>query len=376
MGPLQGVRIIEMAGIGPGPFCAMMLADMGAEVLRIDRKNAPSMSGKYDVMARGRKSVAVDLKQPAGVQTVLRLLEQADGLLEGYRPGVMERLGLGPEACHERNPRLVYGRMTGWGQVGPLAHAAGHDINYIAISGALAAIGRPGERPVPPLNLIGDFGGGGMLLAFGMVCALLEAQRSGKGQVVDAAMTDGAALLMAMMYGFHAGGMWKTDKGTNLLDGGAHFYDTYETADGKYVAVGAIEPKFYHEMLTRAGLDAVPEFKAQMNQRQWPALKARLAEAIRRRSRAEWAEIMEGSDACFMPILDMDEAPAHPHNRERGTFTEIDGVIQPAPAPRFSRTPPQVQGPPPKVGEHSEVALQAWGFSDAEVAELRDQSVV
>lgn len=376
MGPLQGVRIIEMAGIGPGPFCAMMLADMGAQVLRIDRKNAPSMSGKYDVMARGRQSVAVDLKQPAGVQTVLRLLEQADGLLEGYRPGVMERLGLGPEVCHERNPRLVYGRMTGWGQSGPLAHAAGHDINYIAISGALAAIGRPGERPVPPLNLVGDFGGGGMLLAFGMVCALLEAQRSGKGQVVDAAMTDGAALLMAMMYGFHAGGMWKTDKGTNLLDGGAHFYDTYETADGKYVAVGAIEPKFYNEMLARAGLDEVPEFKAQMNQRQWPALKARLAEAIRRKSRDEWTEIMEGSDACFMPILDMDEAPEHPHNRERGTFTEIDGVIQPAPAPRFSRTPPQVQGPPPKVGEHSEVALQAWGFSDTEVAELRDQRVV
>lgn len=376
MGPLQGVRIIEMAGIGPGPFCAMMLADMGAQVLRIDRKNAPSMSGKYDVMARGRQSVAVDLKQPAGVQTVLRLLEQADGLLEGYRPGVMERLGLGPEVCHERNPRLVYGRMTGWGQSGPLAHAAGHDINYIAISGALAAIGRPGERPVPPLNLVGDFGGGGMLLAFGMVCALLEAQRSGKGQVVDAAMTDGAALLMAMMYGFHAGGMWKTDKGTNLLDGGAHFYDTYETADGKYVAVGAIEPKFYNEMLARAGLDEVPEFKAQMNQRQWPALKTRLAEAIRRKSRDEWTEIMEGSDACFMPILDMDEAPEHPHNRERGTFTEIDGVIQPAPAPRFSRTPPQVQGPPPKVGEHSEVALQAWGFSDTEVAELRDQRVV
>lgn len=376
MGPLQGVRIIEMAGIGPGPFCAMMLADMGAQVLRIDRKNAPSMSGKYDVMARGRQSVAVDLKQPAGVQTVLRLLEQADGLLEGYRPGVMERLGLGPEVCHERNPRLVYGRMTGWGQFGPLAHAAGHDINYIAISGALAAIGRPGERPVPPLNLVGDFGGGGMLLAFGMVCALLEAQRSGKGQVVDAAMTDGAALLMAMMYGFHAGGMWKTDKGTNLLDGGAHFYDTYETADGKYVAVGAIEPKFYNEMLARAGLDEVPEFKAQMNQRQWPALKTRLAEAIRRKSRDEWTEIMEGSDACFMPILDMDEAPEHPHNRERGTFTEIDGVIQPAPAPRFSRTPPQVQGPPPKVGEHSEVALQAWGFSDTEVAELRDQRVV
>jgi len=376
MGPLKGIKIIEVAGIGPGPFCAMMLSDMGAEVLRIDKKNAPSMAGKYDVMGRGRRSVAVDLKNPQGAELVLRLIEQADGLIEGYRPGVMERLGLGPEVCLERNRRLAYGRMTGWGQFGPLAHAAGHDMNYIAITGALNGIGRPGERPVPPINLVGDFGGGGMLLAFGMVCALLEAQRSGKGQVVDAAMTDGSALLMAMMYGFKAGGMWKNERGTNLLDGGAHFYDTYECKDGKYVAIGSIEPQFYALLMEITGLKDDPEFKQQMNPQKWPALKEKLGAVLKTKTRDEWTALMSGTDVCYGPILDLDEAPKHPHNVARKTFVEIEGVVQPAPAPRFSRTAPEIQGPPPKVGQHNDEALADWGLSSAEIASLKEKKVV
>ena len=328
MGPLKGIKVLEIASIGPGPFCGMMLSDMGAEILRVDKKNIPSLSGKYDVLGRGRRSVAVDLKKPEGVQAVLRLAEKADVLMEGYRPGVMERLGLGPDVCLERNPKLVYARMTGWGQYGPLAHAAGHDMNYIAISGALAAIGRAGERPVPPLNLVGDFGGGGMLQAFGIVCALLEAQRSGQGQVVDTAMTDGAATLMAMIYGFKASGMWKTEKGSNMLDGGAHFYDTYETKDGKYVAIGSIEPQFYKLLLEKTGLADDPEFRAQMNQRKWPELKEKLAAAFKTKTQDEWTEIMEGTDVCYGPILDMNEAPKHPHNVARKTFIEIEGVKQ------------------------------------------------
>ncbi len=376
MGPLKGIRVLEIAGIGPGPFCAMMLADMGAEVLRVDRKNHPSLAGRYDVAGRGRRSVAVDLKKPEGVATVLRLVEQADALLEGYRPGVMERLGLGPEVCLQKNPRLVYGRMTGWGQHGPLAHAAGHDINYISLTGALHAIGRAGERPVPPLNLVGDYGGGSMMLAFGMVCGLLEAQRSGQGQVVDAAMTDGAALLMAMFYGMKAGGMWKDERGSNLLDGAAHFYDTYECSDGKYVSIGSIEPKFYELLLEKTGLKEDADFRQQMNQKKWPELKEKLAAVFRTKSREEWCALMEGTDVCFAPVLSMSEAAEHPHNKARQTFIDINGVVQPAPAPRFSRTVPEVQGPPPTVGQDTDQALADWGFAGEEITALKNAKVV
>jgi len=378
-GPLQGIRVIEIAGIGPGPFAAMMLADMGAEVLRVDR--AQSVGGadprqpSYDLLNRGRRSIGVDLKRPEGVATVLRLVERADALLEGFRPGVMERLGLGPEACLARNPRLVYGRMTGWGQEGPLAHAAGHDINYIALAGTLHGIGRRGERPVPPLNLVGDFGGGGMLLAFGIACALVERQRSGKGQVVDAAMVDGAAVLATMMHGFLASGMWLDERGVNLLDTGAHFYDTFETSDGKYVAIGSIEPQFYAELLKLAGLEgeALPR---QMDRAQWPAAKARLAAVFKSRTREEWCRLMEGTDVCFAPVLSMREAPAHPHNRHRGTFVEIAGVVQPGPAPRFGRTAPDVPRPPAHPGQHTQEALADWGFSGEEIAALKAAKAV
>jgi len=376
MGPLEGIKILEIAGIGPGPFCGMMLADMGAEILRVDKKNIPGLSGKFDVLGRGRRSVTVDLKKPEGVEAVLRLAEQADVLMEGYRPGVMERLGLGPEVCLARNPRLVYARMTGWGQYGPLAHAAGHDMNYIAISGALHAIGRAGERPVPPINLVGDFGGGGLLQAYGIVCALLERQRSGKGQVIDTAMTDGAALLMTMMYGFKAAGMWKDSPESNLLDGAAHFYDTYTCKDGRHVAIGSIEPQFYALLLEKTGLKDDPEFRNQMNQRQWPALKAKLQAVFLTRTRDEWTEIMEGTDVCFGPVLSMDEAPRHPHNVARQTFVTRDGVVQPAPAPRFSRTVPELPSEPPKAGQHNDEALADWGFTAAEIAALKERKVV
>lgn len=376
MGPLKGIRVLEIAGIGPGPFCAMMLADMGAEVLRVDRKNHPSLAGRYDVAGRGRRSVAVDLKKPEGVATVLRLVEQADALLEGYRPGVMERLGLGPEVCLQKNPRLVYGRMTGWGQHGPLAHAAGHDINYISLTGALHAIGRAGERPVPPLNLVGDYGGGSMMLAFGMVCGLLEAQRSGQGQVVDAAMTDGAALLMAMFYGMKAGGMWKDERGSNLLDGAAHFYDTYECSDGKYVSIGSIEPKFYELLLEKTGLKEDTDFRQQMNQKKWPELKEKLAAVFRSKTREEWCAVMEGTDVCFAPVLSMSEAAEHPHNKARQTFINLNGVVQPAPAPRFSRTVPEVQGLPPTVGQDTDQALADWGFASDEISALKHAKIV
>jgi alpha-methylacyl-CoA racemase len=354
----------------------MMLADMGAEVLRVDRKNHPSLAGRYDVAGRGRRSVAVDLKKPEGVATVLRLVEQADALLEGYRPGVMERLGLGPEVCLQKNPRLVYGRMTGWGQHGPLAHAAGHDINYISLTGALHAIGRAGERPVPPLNLVGDYGGGSMMLAFGMVCGLLEAQRSGQGQVVDAAMTDGAALLMAMFYGMKAGGMWKDERGSNLLDGAAHFYDTYECSDGKYVSIGSIEPKFYELLLEKTGLKEDTDFRQQMNQKKWPELKEKLAAVFRSKTREEWCAVMEGTDVCFAPVLSMSEAAEHPHNTARQTFINLNGVVQPAPAPRFSRTVPEVQGPPPTVGQDTDQALADWGFASDEISALKHAKIV
>lgn len=377
MGPLEGVKIVEIAGIGPGPFAAMMLADMGAEVLRVDRTGAVAERHGVpgDLLNRGRRSVAVDLKHPEGVATVLRLVERSDALMEGFRPGVMERLGLGPDVCLERNPRLVYGRMTGWGQEGPLASAAGHDINYIALAGALHPIGRKGERPLPPLNLVGDFGGGGLMLAFGVVCALVERQRSGKGQVVDAAMVDGAAALMTMMHGFRHSGFWSDEQGTNLLDTGAHFYDTYETKDGRYVAIGSIEPQFYAELLEKTGL-AGEELPRQMDRGQWPAMKERLTAVFKQKTRDEWCELMEGSDVCFAPVLTMGEAYEHPHNQARGTFPDAFGMQQPGPAPRFSRTRPEIQGPPAHPGQHTEEALAAWGFSAEEITKLRDADAI
>jgi alpha-methylacyl-CoA racemase len=331
------MKVIEMAGIGPGPFCAMVLADLGADVVRVARADATL--DPCDVLSRSRTVLNLDLRDPQAVQEVLALVAQADVLIEGFRPGVMERLGLGPDVCLARQPRLVYGRMTGWGQHGPLSHAAGHDINYIAISGALHAIGREGEAPVPPLNYVGDFGGGAMLLAVGILAALHETRRSGQGQVVDAAMTDGAALLSAMMYGFKAAGQWSNYRGDNMLDGGAFFYDTYACADGRHVAVGAIEPQFYALLREKCGIANDPVFDAQMDRQAWPLLKLRLAEVFRTRTRDEWCVLLEGTDACFAPVLDWDEAPEHPHNQARKTFTSLQGVLQPAPAPRFDRTP-------------------------------------
>jgi alpha-methylacyl-CoA racemase len=371
MGPLQGVKVIEVGGIGPGPFCGMMLSDMGAEIVRVERKGQFMMTDpKFDLLTRNRRSIEVDLRKKEGAAAVLKMVEQADALQEGFRPGVMEKLGLGPDACLKRNPRLVYGRMTGWGQEGPLAKAAGHDINYIALTGALHAIGRKGESPVPPLNLVGDFGGGGMMLAFGMVCALFECQKSGKGQVVDAAMVDGSAALMAMMYGLRASGLWTDDRGMNLIDGGAHFYDTYETSDGKYVSVGSIEPQFYALLLEHTGIDD-PEFKNQLDLTKWPEFKQRVTEIFKTKTRDEWCDIMEGTDVCFAPVLSLDEAKDHPHNRTRNTFIEVEGVLQPAPAPRFSRTAPETPNPPPKIGQHTEAVLSDFGFGADDIEALK-----
>ena len=379
-GPLDGFRIIEIAGIGPGPFAAMVLSDLGADVLRVDRAQAVRGGDPerppLDILNRGRRSIGVDLKNPDGVQTVLKLAETADALIEGFRPGVAERLGIGPDDCLARNPKLVYGRMTGWGQDGPMASAAGHDINYIALAGALEPIGRAGQAPVPPLNLVGDFGGGGMLLALGVVSALLEASRSGKGQVVDAAMVDGAATLMSMFHGMKAMGFWTEERGTNLLDTGAHFYDVFECADGKYVSIGSIEPQFYAELLRLTGLEDDDALKAQMNRAEWPALKEKLAATFRSKTRDEWSSIMEGSDVCFAPVLSLSEAPAHPHNVARGTFVDVAGVVQPAPAPRFSRTPGTISRPPAHPGQHTDEALTDWGFTGDEVAKLRETGAV
>ncbi|MCZ6618271.1 MAG: CaiB/BaiF CoA-transferase family protein [Gammaproteobacteria bacterium] len=374
MGPLQGFRIIELAGIGPGPFCGMMLSDMGAEVIRIDRVGAGTRRPK-DVLARNRRSLALDLKQPGGVETVLRLVETADALFEGFRPGVTERLGIGPDDCMARNEKLVYGRMTGWGQEGPMAQAAGHDINYIGLAGALHAIGRPGERPVPPLNLVGDFGGGGMLLAYGLVCGLLETQRSGKGQVVDAAMVDGAASLMAMFFSMGAMGAFTENRGSNMLDGGAHFYDTYETQDGKYICIGSIEPQFYALLVEKAGLDK-ERFAAQMDSAQWPSFKEELEAVFKSKTRDQWCDIMEGSDVCFAPVLSIFEAPNHPHNIARQTFLEVDGIMQPAPSPRFSRTVPSISHGARVAGEDSVAVLKDCGFDDAEINELQQAAVI
>jgi len=378
-GPLAGFRIIEIAGIGPGPFCGMMLADLGAEVLRVDRAEKaklPRMPGpNLDFLARGRRCIAVDLKSPAGVEVVLRLVEKADGLIEGFRPGVMERLGLGPDVCLARNPGFVFGRMTGWGQDGPLAKVAGHDLNYIALTGALHAIGRPDSPPPPPLNLVGDFGGGGLLLAYGILAALLERTKSGKGQVVDAAMVDGAAALMAIIFGAHASGWWKDQRFSNMLDGGAHFYDCYETKDGKYVSIGSIEPQFYALLLDKLGL-AGEDLPKQMDRGAWPKLKERFVALFKTKTRDEWTQIMEGTDICFAPVLSLSEAPEHPHMKARNTFVEVDGVRQPGPAPRFSRTAAKIERAPAHPGEHTDEALADWGFAASELAELRKSGAI
>jgi alpha-methylacyl-CoA racemase len=357
----------------------MMLSDMGADVVRIDRadraRGGDPENPPKDILARGRRSVAVDLKNPEGIETVLSMVEQADVIIEGFRPGVMERLGLGPDVCLARNPGLVFGRMTGWGQEGPLASAAGHDINYIALTGALHAIGRRDQAPVPPLNLVGDFGGGGMLLAYGVVCALLEKARSGKGQVVDAAMVDGASALMGMIYAMKSMGVWNDERGANLLDTGSHFYDVYETRDGKYVSIGSIEPQFYALLLQQLGLEN-EDLPSQMDRGQWATLKVRVAEIFKTRTRDEWSQIMEGTDVCYAPVLDLEEAPEHPHLKHRETFVEAAGVIQPAPAPRFSRTSPELVRVPSFEGQHTDEVLGDFGFDPERIASLRDAKAV
>ncbi len=370
-GPLQGVRVVEIASLAPAPFGCMVLSDLGAEVILVDRVGAaPGLPG--DPLRRGRRSVRLNLKDGEAVAALLRVVESADVLVEGFRPGVAERLGFGPAVCLERNPRLIFARMTGWGQEGPLAPTAGHDIDYIAISGALHPIGRAGQRPVPPLNLVGDFGGGGMLLAVGVLAALVERARSGRGQVVDAAMVDGSALLTSFLYGMRAVGMWRDERGTNLLDGGAPFYDTYETADGRHVAVGALEPQFYAELLRRLGIDGA-DLPSQHDATGWPALRARLTEAFKRRTQAEWAAVFAGSDACVAPVLTPGEAPGHPHNAARGTFTTVGGVVQPAPAPRFGRTPAGQPAPQAEPGSDTAAVLAETGLTPKEIAALRDR---
>jgi alpha-methylacyl-CoA racemase len=376
-GPLAGTRIVELAGIGPSPFCAMVLADLGADIVRVDRVDAvmggdPS-TPPADLPNRGRRSIGVDLKAAEGVETVLALVERADALIEGFRPGVCERLGVGPDACLTRNPRLVFGRMTGWGQEGPYAQAAGHDINYIALAGALEPIGRAGQAPTPPLNLVGDYGGGGMLLALGIVAALVETGRSGRGQVVDAAMVDGAATLMTMFHALTAMGVWSPPRGTNLLDSGAHFYDVYECADGRYVSIGSIEPQFYAQLLELTGLadDGGDPLPWQHDRSHWPALKVRLAAIFRTRTRAEWCQVMEHTDVCFAPVLSLAEAPEHPHLVARETFVEVAGVVQPAPSPRFSRTPGAIQRPPAHAGQHTDEILAEWLSLDPDAIAAR-----
>jgi alpha-methylacyl-CoA racemase len=379
MGPLDGVKVIEIAGIGPGPFCCMMLADMGAEVLRVDRNDSVElgivMEPRFNVLNRGRRSVGVNLKTSQGVAAVKRLIASADALVEGFRPGVMERLGLGPEECFAINPKLVFGRMTGFGQEGPLARAAGHDINYIALTGALHSIGRKEGRPVPPLNLVGDFGGGAMYLAFGIACALLEAQKSGIGQVVDAAIVDGAASLLTFAYGLMRAGLWRDERGENALDSGAPWYDVYETSDHKYVSIGAIEGRFYQNLLRRLGLGG-EDLPQQLDRSGWPALRARLSAVFLTKTREEWSLLLEGTDTCFAPVLAIDEAPEHPHAVARGNYVTVAGIRQPGPAPRFSRTKPEVRSPPPEAGQHTDASLLDWGFSPTEIAELRAAAAI
>lgn len=374
-GPLQGVKIIEMSGLGPAPFAGMMLADLGAEVICVDRLSASQGENvSADIFRRGKRSIAVDLKKPESVKAVLQLIGQSDVIIEGFRPGVMERLGLGPEVCLARNPRLVFGRMTGWGQSGPLAASAGHDINYIALSGALHAVGSI-DKPIAPLNLVGDFGGGGMLLAVGVLAAVINARASGKGQVVDAAMTDGSALLMSMIYGWKAAGDWIDRRGVNMLDGGAHFYGTYQCADGKWIAIGSIEPQFYRLLIEKAGLPGV-DLNAQRDPQTWDAMRDQFAEVFARRTRAEWCDIMEGTDVCFSPVLSMTEAPAHAHNAARKTFVELEGVVQPAPAPRFSETPAGIDSPPQRPGANTREILRSIGYGDDAIESMRQAGVI
>lgn len=376
MGPLQGIKVVELSAIGPSPMACMLLADMGADVIVIDRNSDENPARMQDISFRGKRSLALNLKTDEGIETLLRLIETADVLTEGFRPGVAERLGVGPDVCLARNPKLVYARMTGWGQEGPLAQAAGHDINYIALTGALHAIGRQGETPVPPLNLVGDMGGGGMLLVQGILAALLQVQRSGEGQVIDAAMTDGSALLMWMMHSFQASGFWNAEeRGVNVLDGATHFYDSYETADGKYVAIGAIEPQFYNELLDRLGVDKT-RFAAQMDAKAWPEMKGQLASVFKSKTRDEWCKVFEGSDACFAPVLSMTEAPNHPHNQSRNTYVMLNGQMQPAPAPRFSATPSELRHGPHAAGQDNEEVLRECGFDGEAIESLRAQGVV
>jgi len=380
MGPLEGVKIVELAGIGPAPFCAMLLSDMGAEVIRVDRASNVGQDDsrvggpageehRFNLLARGRRNIAVDLKNAAGASAVLRLIDRADALVEGFRPGVMERLGLGPSVCLARNPKLVYGRMTGWGQDGPIAQVAGHDINYIALSGVLHTIGEAGGPPVPPLNLVGDFGGGALYLAMGVLAGIISARVSGKGQVVDCSMVEGSASLMTMMYAALASGAWIEERGHNRTDGGAHYYHVYQTKDGEHVAIGAIEPQFYALLLKHTGLEgeALPE---QTDRTAWPEMQTRLARIFKTKTRAEWTQIMQQTDICFAPVLRMSEALLHPHNRHRASFVEVDGIAQPAPAPRFLGTPSRVQRPPARIGEHTDAVLTDWGFSATEIAQL------
>ena len=379
-GPLHGLRIVEFAGIGPGPFCGMMLADHGAEVIRIDRASGTRGGSQpittKDVLARGRKSIALNLKDEAGVALARRICATADGLVEGFRPGVMERLGLGPDVLLSDNPKLVYGRMTGWGQTGPYAPYAGHDINYIALAGALAHFGRAGGKPTPPINMVGDFGGGGMMLAFGMVSALLNVARGGDGQVIDAAMTDGTAVLMGMLHGMKNMGVWSEELGANMLDTGAHFYDTYETADGRFVSIGSIEPQFYAELRQLVGLEEEAAFDAQHDRAQWDALKERLAEVFLTKTRAEWDALLEHTDVCYAPVLTMSEAAAHPHNVARGTFVSVAGDTQPAPAPRYSGTPTGAPAPAPMPGAQTDEVLASLELSADEIAALRESGAL
>ncbi|HLY47516.1 MAG TPA: CaiB/BaiF CoA-transferase family protein [Stellaceae bacterium] len=382
MGPLEGVRVVELAGIGPGPFCAMLLADMGAEVIRVDRAamvgrdtDRDGNDARFNLLARGRRNIAIDLKNPAGVAATLRLVDRADALIEGFRPGVMERLGLGPETCLARNPRLVYGRMTGWGQDGPIAHTAGHDINYIALSGVLHSIGEAGGPPAIPLNLVGDFGGGALYLAMGVLAGIISARASGKGQVIDCSMVEGAASLMMMMYGALASGAWTEERGRNRTDGGSHFYHVYETSDGEYISVGSIEPQFYALLLRHTGLEgeSLPE---QSDRTTWPDMQRRLARIFKQKTRAEWTAIMQQTDICFAPVLRMSEAIEHPHNRHRHSFVEVDGVVQPSPAPRFLGTPTRVRLPPARTGEHTDAVLADWGFPADEIAALHRSGAI
>jgi alpha-methylacyl-CoA racemase len=382
MGPLAGKRIIEIGGIGPVPFCGMLFADMGAEVVLVERRtvdpNAPGSDADsmFRIVDRGKKSITLDLKQSRAVDIVLRLVENADGLIEGFRPGVMERLGLGPDECLLANPGLVFGRMTGWGQFGPLSHVAGHDLNYIALSGALCFSGRSDSPPSSPATLVGDIGGGAMMLAVGMLAAMVNAQTSGKGQVVDAAITDGSALSTSLIYSLFKNGSWSVDRESNLLDGGSHWYDCYECADGKFISLGSLEPEFYSLLLEKLGLENDPDFADQNDRERWPALKKRFADIFRTRTRRQWCDLLEGSDVCFAPVLDFEEAPDHAHNRERGVFTSVAGVTQPAPAPRFSETVSEISSPPPRPGQHTDAILGLAGFTSAEVDALREQGVI